>query len=66
MTVPIDALNAGLSTSGGTGMKISTLFATLRGLNCVLALTRYSTRLRPCASMSVSTHTSGFTAVLRR
>ena len=49
-----------------TGMNISTLLAKLRVLNCERHLTMYSTRERPCASMTVPTQMSGLTAVLRR
>ena len=66
VTVPMLALNAGLSTSGGTGMKISTLLAAERGLNCERALMRYSTRERPRCSMTASTQMSGFTCVFKR
>lgn len=42
LTVPVFALKTGESTSGGTGIIISTLLATDFALNYVLVLMRYS------------------------
>jgi hypothetical protein len=59
-------LNLGESASGGTGMKMPTLLAVDRALNCERALTRYSTRERSCDSTIASTQIRGLICVLRR
>ena len=51
----------GAMASGGSGSRISTLFAEERSLNCERALTRYSVRLRLCFSTMHSTQISGRT-----
>mmetsp|Transcript_13907 Transcript_13907/g.48449 ORF Transcript_13907/g.48449 Transcript_13907/m.48449 type:complete len:234 (+) Transcript_13907:626-1327(+) len=63
VTVPMLALNVGESTSGGTGITISTLLAMERDLNCDLAFTRYSMRECACGSTTVCTQNSGLTCV---
>ena len=57
----VDTLKMGESTSGGTGIMISTLLAIDRLLNCDLACTMYSMRLREWGSTTVSTQINGFT-----
>mmetsp|Transcript_28945 Transcript_28945/g.59240 ORF Transcript_28945/g.59240 Transcript_28945/m.59240 type:complete len:323 (+) Transcript_28945:541-1509(+) len=66
VTFPTLDLNEGLSTSGGTGMMISTLLATLRDLNWDRVLIMYSILDPLCGSTTASTQMRGFTWVLRR
>ena len=61
-----DARTVGAMASGGSGSRISTLFAEERSLNCERAFTRYSVRLRLCFSTMHSTQISGRTFWLRR
>mmetsp|Transcript_60987 Transcript_60987/g.83744 ORF Transcript_60987/g.83744 Transcript_60987/m.83744 type:complete len:237 (+) Transcript_60987:737-1447(+) len=62
----MEALKDGESTSEGTGIIISTLFAMDRDLNWLLALIMYSMREWECGSTTASTQIRGFTCVERR
>jgi hypothetical protein len=63
LTVPTFDLNAGESTSVGTGTMISTLFEIDFYLNCVFALTRYSIFDREKFSTVHSTQIRGLMCV---
>src|SRR6056300_119810 len=66
VTLPTLDLKLGLSTSGGTGIEISTLFATDRDLNCDRVLIMYSIRDPRWGSTTASTQINGFTCVSNR
>ena len=61
----MDALNEGVSTSLGTGIIISTLFAIDLDLNCDFVFIMYSIRLLLCGSTTASTQIRGFTVKAR-
>mmetsp|Transcript_22673 Transcript_22673/g.40364 ORF Transcript_22673/g.40364 Transcript_22673/m.40364 type:complete len:284 (-) Transcript_22673:291-1142(-) len=63
VTVPTLDLKLGLSTSGGTGIDISTLFATLLDLNCDRVLIMYSILDPRWGSTTASTQMRGLTCV---
>mmetsp|Transcript_238 Transcript_238/g.555 ORF Transcript_238/g.555 Transcript_238/m.555 type:complete len:262 (+) Transcript_238:527-1312(+) len=66
VTFPTLLLKLGLSTSGGTGMDISTPLATLRDLNWDRVLIMYSIRDPRWGSTTASTHINGLTCVSNR
>mmetsp|Transcript_20203 Transcript_20203/g.48210 ORF Transcript_20203/g.48210 Transcript_20203/m.48210 type:complete len:236 (-) Transcript_20203:555-1262(-) len=66
LALPTEALKEGESASGGTGIEISTLFATERCLNCERALIIYSMRLPLYGSTTASIQISGRTWDERR
>mmetsp|Transcript_10034 Transcript_10034/g.23456 ORF Transcript_10034/g.23456 Transcript_10034/m.23456 type:complete len:293 (+) Transcript_10034:235-1113(+) len=66
VTLPTLLLKLGESTSGGTGIEISTLFATLLLLNCERVLIMYSILDPRCGSTTASTQMRGLTCVASR
>jgi hypothetical protein len=59
VALPVSVLAVGAVASAGSGIRISTLVALLRSLNCDLALTWYCVRLRLGRSTKHSTQMSG-------
>merc|ERR1712159_601571 len=66
LTEPMLVLKDGALASGGTGIRISTLLAHDRCLNCDLALIMYSMRLWEWGSTTASIQISGRTCVESR
>merc|ERR1711966_574442 len=63
LTEPMLVLKLGDDASGGTGMRISTLLAVERCLNCDFALIMYSIRECECGSTTASIQMIGLTCV---